>query len=149
MRHTGEPGWAAPIADMAAWPGGFTRCLYVHACCCLAAGDVAQKVGRDYCVDCCWGGICGIATCTNGLCWGPTRTQVRRSYGNVPGAQLVDIAVTTLLPCCYLAQALNHIDIFEERARRVGGAPPVALPVARPVAPPAQAVMAPSLVVRG
>ena len=136
LAHTGEPGWAASLMDMGAWPGGSPRCCYVHFCCCLAAGDVALRVDRNYFYDCCWGGIFGIATCTNGLCWGPTREAVRGKYGSVPGVLVLDVAVTTLLPCCYLAQALNHIDILE-----MGRGP--ALPVALPVAPPVQRAMEP------
>ena len=139
LSHTGEPGWVASLLDMAAPPGGTGRCVYVHFCFCCAAGDVAARVGRPYLVDCLFGGIFGLATCTNGLCWGPTRAMVREHYGNVPGHLLVDIAATTLLPCCYLAQSLNHMDLLEA-ARASSAALPVAPPVPLPVAP-LQAVM--------
>ena len=147
MTHTLESGWATPLCDMSAWPGGRPRCLYVHFCWPCAAGDVAVRVGRSYWWDCVCGGFLGIATCTNGLCWGVTRTHLREQH-KIPGLELLDIAVTSLFPCCYLAQALNHLQVMD--MRQSGAAP---LPVALPVAAPTQRAMpasyqAPTLVVR-
>ena len=83
--------------------------------------------------------------CTNGLCWGPTREAVRGKYGNVPGLLVLDVAITTCLPSCYLAQALNHADILE-----MGRGPPSALPVAPPVQRSMEPVLpvAPTVIVR-
>ena len=74
--------------------------------------------------------------------------MVREHYGNVPGHVLVDVAATTLLPCCYLAQSLNHMDILEA-ARASSAALPVAPPVALPVAPPVALPVAPPQAVMG
>jgi hypothetical protein len=74
--------------------------------------------------------------------------MVREHYGNVPGHLLVDIAATTLLPCCYLAQSLNHMDLLEA-ARASSAALPVAPPVPLPVAPPVPLPVAPLQAVMG
>lgn len=117
--------WLAPLCDMAAAPGGMDRCLYVHACFCLAAGEVAQRTGGSYFLDCAIGGILGFGYCFSCCVWAPTRARLRMMHG-IPGDALEDLVVTGALPCCYLAQALNHLDLVGSATARAGaGAPGV------------------------
>ena len=58
-----------------------------------------------------------------GVPWGLTRSQIRRRDG-IPGTFLGDCIAVTCCPCCYLAQALNHLDLVDAAA--VAGAAPTA-----------------------
>ncbi len=107
--------WQSDLCDMAGAPGGTDRCLYVHLCWPLAAGEVAQRTGGNYFLDCCIGGTLGFAYAFSCFIWAPSRARLRTLHG-IPGSLLEDVAVTALLPCCYLAQALNHLDIVDARA---------------------------------
>jgi Cys-rich protein (TIGR01571 family) len=109
------PGvWQSRLSDTAGLPGGPSRCVYTHACWCLAAGDVAARVPGNTeaarVLDCCCGGVVGCAVCAYCMLWGVTRTRLRHAY-NIPGSSVVDHIIVTLFPTCYLTQALNHLDI--------------------------------------
>ena len=109
------PGvWQSRLSDTAGPPGGPSRCIYTHACWCLAAGDVAARVPGNTeaarLLDCCCGGVVGCAVCAYCMFWGVTRTRLRHAY-NIPGSPVVDHIIVTLFPTCYLTQALNHLDI--------------------------------------
>ena len=111
------PGvWLSRLSDAAGAPGGEARCVYVHACWCLAAGEVAARVPRNppeaRLLDCLCGGIVGCAVCAYCVCWGVTRTRLRHQY-NIPGNSFADLATTLLCPTCYLSQALNHLDLAQ------------------------------------
>lgn len=58
-----------------------------------------------------------------GVPWGLTRSQIRRRDG-IPGTFLGDCIAVTCCPCCYLAQALNHLDLVDAAA--AAGAAPTA-----------------------
>lgn len=116
--------WLAPLCDMTAHPGGMDRCVYVHLCWPLAAGEVAQRTGGNYVVDCCVGGVFGFGYMFSCLVWSTTRTRLRALHG-IPGDVAEDCVVTGLLPCCYLAQALNHLDLVDMAA---GGAASASAP---------------------
>lgn len=104
--------WQSDLFDMTGAPGGKDRCVYTHLCFPCAAGDVARRTGGSYCLDCAIGGTLGMVYAFAGCLWGATRTQLRLQH-NIPGSTLEDFCVTTLLPCCYLSQALNHLDIVD------------------------------------
>ena len=97
---------------MDALPGGRDRCLFVHCCVCLAAGEVAKRSGGHYAVDCCCAGVAGMYIGFYPLCWGWTRAQLRGNFG-IPGNLCMDVLITGVFPCCYLSQALNQLDLAE------------------------------------
>jgi len=139
------PGkWEASFWDMSAAPGGTTRCLYVHFCFPCASGDIAHRVtgSNGYYVDCICGGLVGMVstlsssrrdrmclTCFEPILfsalqyfgfysvpWACTRSRLRARDG-IPGSYDSDCCSITWCPFCYLAQALNHLDIVDERRR--------------------------------
>ena len=112
-RHI-DPGsrgqWLASFWDMEAGPGNRDRCFYVHFCPCLAAGEVAKRLGGSYALDCCFGGVGGLYVGYYPCVWAFTRTKLRMQFG-IAGNWCSDFWLIALFPCCYLAQALNHLDI--------------------------------------
>jgi Cys-rich protein (TIGR01571 family) len=133
------PGaWLSKLSDASGAPGGEGRCVYVHLCWCLAAGDVAARVPHNppeaRLLDCLCGGLLGCAVCTYCMCWGVTRTRLRHQH-NIPGNSFVDHIITLLFPTCYLSQALNHLDLAQGAKYAV---PPSGLAARAPV----QVVMA-------
>ena len=152
------PGkWEASFWDMSAAPGGATRCLYVHFCFPCASGDIAHRVtgSNGYYVDCICGGLVGMVSCPRKfLCltcfgrfeipfsslqyfgfysvpWACTRSRLRARDG-IPGSYDSDCCSITWCPFCYLAQALNHLDIVDERRRLQGAAMRAAASAAQP-----------------
>jgi len=113
-----RPGaWQAPLWDMSAPPGGEARCLMAHACWCLLAGEVADRTGGSCLVDGLVGGTWGCFTCAYMPLWALTRYRLRQRHG-IEGSIAEDCLVAGCLPPCYLAQALNHLDIVEGVAPR-------------------------------
>lgn len=104
--------WHASFWEMEDAPGGHDRCLYVHVCWCLAAGEVAKRTGGSYSLDCCLGGVAGMYIGFYPCCWGLTRARLRALHG-IPGSLPADVCATALFPCCYLAQALNQLDVAD------------------------------------
>jgi Cys-rich protein (TIGR01571 family) len=104
--------WLSSFWDMHELPGGADRCIFVHACFCLAAGEVAKRTGQSYYQDCCLGSIAGMWIGFYPFLYGFTRMKVRAMYG-IPGNYGADVCLTGLFPCCYLAQALNQMDLAE------------------------------------
>jgi len=132
------PGvWQSKLSDWAGPPGGNERCVYTHVCCCLAAGDVAGRIAgsseTNKHVDCCCGGVIGCAICAYCFFWGVTRTKLRNMY-NIPGNSFADHILVLLFPPCYLSQALNHLDLAQQK-------PPGAPTAQVPYQPPPQLVM--------
>jgi len=107
-------GWKSALLDIAGAPGGWDRCLYTHICACFAAGDLAQRTGGSYAVDCALG-LFGCVYCIHGVCWGMTRHRLRAQQG-IPGNPVTDCCCATWLPCCVLSQALNHLDLLESQS---------------------------------
>jgi Cys-rich protein (TIGR01571 family) len=140
--------WHTSFWALEALPGGHDRCLFVHLCWCMAAGEIAKRTGGSYSLDCCLGGIAGMYVGFP-VCFGVTRARLRAQHG-IPGSLAADICLTAVCPCNYLAQALNQLDvadgvtaaaprmpdIYRGQCRR---APPAAQPVARPASLPAGA----------
>jgi Cys-rich protein (TIGR01571 family) len=131
-------GWDTGLLDTAGEPGGLDRALYTHACFCLAAGDVAERTGGCYVIDCCLASSLGCLYC---LCereasaaqrrrheptdshthrhadcipWGITRRRFRRQRG-IPGSLLGDVATAMFCPPCVFSQQLNQLDIDAAR----------------------------------
>ena len=112
------PGqWRADLCGCTAPPGNLNRCCYVTWCTCCAAGDVAQRVGRNYWLDCalaCCGAVfipaLNAPVSIHPLVWGLTRQAVRVRAG-IPGAYLDDVLTTMFCGCCAIAQELNHLDL--------------------------------------
>ena len=107
--------WRAELLEMSAPPGGDARCVGAHVCWPFYAGEVAARTGGVYFVDCVLGGVLAFFYCANGLFWAPTRSRLRQLH-NIPGSLLEDCVVVTVLPCCYITQALNHLDIVDAEA---------------------------------
>ena len=123
-------GWRAPLCDMASAPGGWDRCLLVHLCWCFPAGEIAERVGGVYAIDCCIGGVCGCLLSPIPfyfIPWAFTRKRLRELHA-IPGSLLCDCVVTACLPPCALAQALTHLDVVgtppSTRALRCAAATP-------------------------
>ncbi len=115
--------WKSDLLDMMGHPGGRDRCVYTHLCFPCAAGDVARRTGGSYFTDCAIGGTLGMWYFFSGCIWGPTRTRLRLMHG-IAGSVIDDFCLTSLLPCCYLSQALNHLDIVDaQRGVQATGAP--------------------------
>ena len=140
-----EGAWLAPLCEMSAPPGGCNRCLYVHFCWPCAAGEVAERVGRSYMLDFCCGGPWCCYYGVYGICWGLTRSQLR-NRDNIAGSAVEDCCLATCCPPCYLAQALNHLDIKQQQIAQANNTPYLALmpnmhsapiPVGIPVGAPA------------
>jgi len=99
-----------------------------HLLWCLPAGEVAARTGGSALVD----GFCGGLVCcclTPPLClyavpWAMTRARLRAQLGHPPDA-LSDALVACCLPPCYLAQALNELDLAG-----AAGAPALSAPAA-------------------
>ena len=108
-------GWKSPLCDIAGAPGGWERCAYTHICFCLAAGEVAEKTGGSWVVDCGIASTLGCLYCAYCCCWGLTRSRLRAQQG-IPGSLGHDLLVTCLCPPCYLSQALNHLEISASAA---------------------------------
>ena len=113
VSFTGE--WRAELLEAAAPPGGEERCVCAHLCWPFYAGEVAERTGGLYVVDCFLGGVLAFFFCFQGLFWAPTRARLRRVH-NIKGSLIEDCVVTTLLPCCFITQALNHLDIVDAEA---------------------------------
>jgi Cys-rich protein (TIGR01571 family) len=103
--------WLSDFWDIRGAPGGDARCLYTHFCWCLAAGDVADKVGGSYALDC-GVGFFGMYWCIYWIPFGLTRTRLRTAHG-IEGSLMEDFLATACCPCCYLSQALNHLELVE------------------------------------
>ena len=112
-------GWKSPLCDLAGEPGGCERCAYTHLCFCLAAGEVAEKTGGSWLVDCCLASTLGCLYFSYCFCWGCTRSRLRAQQG-IPGSLCCDFVTTLLCPPCYLAQALNHLDLSASAAALSG-----------------------------
>ncbi len=50
--------------------------------------------------------------CLYGICWGVTRSRLRKQQG-IPGNIALDVFLACLLPPCVLSQQLNHLDLAE------------------------------------
>jgi hypothetical protein len=103
-------GWQAPLWDMGAPPGGAHRCLYVHVCWPCAAGDIAARTHGVWAIDAICGGVLGCFFCFYCVPWALTRQRLRNA-DSIDGNLACDCLVTTALPPCYLAQALNHMEL--------------------------------------
>ena len=107
-----------------------------HCCWPCLAGEVAERTGGSYLVDCFCGGILAFFYCANGIFWGPTRTRLRHKH-NIPGSCTEDVVVTTCCCPCYLTQSLNHLDLADAAAKAAGqGQPPVAMVMRQPPSQP-------------
>lgn len=70
-----------------------------------------------------------------GIPWSFTRTAIRHRDG-IPGSCVEDCIAITCCPCCYLAQALNHLDLVDDAAAVVGRMPGPVVTVGAPASLP-------------
>ena len=104
--------WRADLLDMAAAPGGASRCVLAHVCWPCLAGEVAERTGGSYLLD---GLVCGTFGCVYCVYWIPwtlTRARLRARLG-IAGSLAEDCVVAGILSPCYLTQALNELDFAD------------------------------------
>jgi Cys-rich protein (TIGR01571 family) len=132
--------WRSGLFD-AAYSSDNSSCIAAHLCWPFVAGQVAERTGGSYGVDCCVGGVVGCVYCFYCVPWAITRQRLRRRL-NIKGSFVEDALVTLFCPPFYLTQATHELD-REDAERDAARSPPAqAQAQARPAGVPAATLAA-------
>ena len=113
--------WRSGLFD-AAFASDTSSCIAAHVCWPFLAGQVAERTGGSYGVDCCVGGVIGCVYCFYCVPWAITRQRLRRQL-NIEGSLVEDALVTLCCPPFYLTQATHELD-REDAERGAARSPP-------------------------